>query len=163
MLPNGTMPMPAAKPLEVEAAIKICDGIADKARSANCIQDVSVTGEASFADVYRQSEKMSRVARLTIKEPILSFPDDFQKDLSGGVNFSWSDSADAERTGARYRLCVWPEDQEFGFNFCSPEALRINNFDMPKLEDGKTYFWKVIVEGEGGSIAESETRRLTMK
>jgi uncharacterized protein YacL len=34
---------------------------------------------------------------------------------------------------------------------------------MTRLESGKSYFWKVVAEDDGGALAESETRRLAVK
>ena len=163
VLPNGVEPLPAADPIELETAFKICDGIVDKARFANCAQDVSVTGEAGFAEVYRHSEETLRNAEIILEAPVLAFPEDFQTDLSGNVTFAWKDSGGGEQAGARFRLCVWPEDQLFGFNFCDREAIGANNFDAPDLKQGETFFWKVIVEGKNGVFVESETQRFTTK
>ena len=122
-----------------------------------------MTGDAGFAAVYRQSEKLSRLREIELERPTLAFPDDNQQGLAGPVAFTWKDAAATEKRAAKYRHCIWPEEAEFGFQFCGKEVLQNNTLEVSTLQPGKTHFWKVIVEGENGIIKESETRRFTTK
>ena len=54
--PCTTPGSPRAEPLPAERAAKICSRIGDASQKANCIFDVSITGEERFAAVYRNSQ-----------------------------------------------------------------------------------------------------------
>jgi len=57
--PPCTVPnTPAATPVAKEVAVKLCGGITDKNRNANCVFDVGITGEAGFAKNYLVSQKI---------------------------------------------------------------------------------------------------------
>jgi hypothetical protein len=162
-LAGGVPPKPPAKPIPFDEAEKICDGVADKARLINCIQDVAATGEPGFADVYRQSDKLSRINGDKLEPPPLAFPNDNDRSVTGPAEFVWKDTAPAKDGKGQYRHCLWPADEEFGFQHCSSEGLKENRANTEKLVSGRVYFWKVIVEGDNGATAESETRRFTAK
>jgi hypothetical protein len=57
---------PPAKPLDLATAQKVCSDIVDKNRRADCIFDVRVTGEPSFAKLYLLSQQIQRGATMTI-------------------------------------------------------------------------------------------------
>jgi Bacterial Ig-like domain (group 3) len=48
-----------------EIALKACSGIIDKKRMANCVFDVTVTGETSFADTYVLTQRLQSGATKT--------------------------------------------------------------------------------------------------
>jgi hypothetical protein len=54
--PCATPGSPQAESVPAERAAKICSRIGDASDKANCIFDVSITGERRFADVYRTSQ-----------------------------------------------------------------------------------------------------------
>jgi hypothetical protein len=54
--PCTTPGSPQAEELPAERAAKICSQIGDATRKANCVLDVSTTGEGRFAAVYRNSQ-----------------------------------------------------------------------------------------------------------
>jgi len=57
---------PPAKPLPLETAQKFCSDIIDRNRRADCIFDVRVTGEPSFAKLYLLSQQIQRGSTMTI-------------------------------------------------------------------------------------------------
>lgn len=56
---------PHVKPLEPEIGQQLCSLIDDKARQANCVFDVTVTGERGFAETYLLTEKIEASATTT--------------------------------------------------------------------------------------------------
>lgn len=56
---------PLAEPMAQEAAARICRGVRDKNRNANCVFDVAVTGHAGFAKAYLVSQRIEAGATKT--------------------------------------------------------------------------------------------------
>ncbi len=56
---------PLAEPMAQEAAKRICRGVRDKNRNANCVFDVAVTGHAGFAKAYLLSQRIEAGATRT--------------------------------------------------------------------------------------------------
>jgi hypothetical protein len=74
--PPCTIPQtPVAKPLDPKIAADLCKAIGDKTLNANCIFDVTVTGEPGFADLFLFTQKIRAGATFTtvldIKDPTL--------------------------------------------------------------------------------------------
>lgn len=56
---------PPVTPIAVDVARKLCSGVIDKNDNANCIKDVSVTGEKGFAQAFLETQKVDRGATIT--------------------------------------------------------------------------------------------------
>jgi lysyl endopeptidase len=59
---------PVAKPLDRATAERLCAGVADRKLNANCVFDVTVTGEPGFANLFLATQKIRAGATLTILE-----------------------------------------------------------------------------------------------
>lgn len=57
---------PPAKPLDARIAQRLCRGVVDKNRNADCVFDVTVTGESGFAKLYALSQQIQAGATTTI-------------------------------------------------------------------------------------------------
>jgi hypothetical protein len=55
-IPGSTVP--PAQPMEVNKARELCSGIRDKAMNAQCVFDVTLTGEAGFAKAYFNTQQL---------------------------------------------------------------------------------------------------------
>ncbi|HEY9422203.1 MAG TPA: Ig-like domain repeat protein [Thermoanaerobaculia bacterium] len=64
---------PVANPLDPKVAAELCRGISDKILNANCVFDVTVTGEPGFADLFLFTQMIRAGATFTtvddIKDP----------------------------------------------------------------------------------------------
>jgi subtilisin family serine protease len=56
---------PIARPVTRRMAVRLCRGIRDKNRNANCVFDVAVTGERGFAESYLVSQQIEAGATST--------------------------------------------------------------------------------------------------
>ena len=56
---------PQVRPLEPEIAQQLCSSVEDKHRHANCVFDVTVTGERGFAETYMLTQKIEAGATTT--------------------------------------------------------------------------------------------------
>lgn len=56
---------PLAEPMAREEAVRVCSGVRDKNRNANCVFDVAITGHAGFAKAYLLSERIEAGATKT--------------------------------------------------------------------------------------------------
>jgi hypothetical protein len=102
-------------PLQPAEAEKICSAVAAPDRRANCILDVTATGDRGFAETYALTERIETKA--VPKPPTLRFPDD-NADLARTVNFGWTKASDAAGGPLTYRHCVWNANQLYDFNKC---------------------------------------------
>lgn len=106
VLPSGPGKIPPLKVMTRAQAEQACNGVNDGDRKANCIQDVMVTGEVSFANTYLQADKINRN---TIPEaPVLVFPGDFSTGLALPVDFKWDKATDKDGDPITYSIAVWP-------------------------------------------------------
>lgn len=150
--PQSTLSQAEAKDL--------CRGIADASRQAKAIQDVRLTGEPAFAQIYALTEKIVKNSPPT--PPVLNSPLDDAKGLRRSIEFRWKASVDAEKDPIQYRLHVWPVD-ELPNNNDAVLVRRSTSSDQSKvltqLVPGQAYFWKIIAEDGKGWSQESETWR----
>lgn len=59
---------PVAKPLDAATAAKLCEAVRDKTLNADCVFDVTVTGEPGFADLFLATQKLRGGATAVILE-----------------------------------------------------------------------------------------------
>jgi hypothetical protein len=154
---------PPLEPLPREEAEVHCNAIVDEERRGNCVQDVMVTGEPGFAQLYLRTEQVVRNALPAA--PSLLSPQDYetmpaQKDTPLKVSFRWDSASDPDGDPLAYRHCVWDVDEGFTLNNCSA-LLGQTLMREAELEPDQVYFWKVIVEDGKGGTTESETRLFT--
>jgi Divergent InlB B-repeat domain/Cytochrome C oxidase, cbb3-type, subunit III len=121
----GTPNKPPVKPLTLEEAEQSCSGIVDKDRKANCLQDVSVTGERGFARTYLRADQIDRNAIPTA--PVLVFPENFKIALVKPVTFTWNQATDADGDPISYRLYVWPVNERPNNNNAVPVSVQIKS------------------------------------
>jgi len=216
-VPGGSS-APAPTPVDVATAETACSAIVAPDRKANCVADVTATGDAGFAETYALSESLEINAGPS--EPALGQPADFSENLALPIEFTWTRAIDTERDDVTYRHCVWSTSERFDYNQCAaydepfatgdsllyaliallillllllilyltllrnrPVLLvvvavlllpavviafhlgRAETLEttIVNLDSGGQYFWKVIAEDAQGAIAESPTRRLTVK
>lgn len=57
---------PPVKPLDPRIAQRLCRGVVDKNRNADCVFDVTVTGESGFAKIYALSQQIQAGSTTTI-------------------------------------------------------------------------------------------------
>lgn len=113
--PSGPLEKSPPKALALEVAQKHCADLAGARAKINCVQDVMVTGEPGFAELYLMGEKVERNA--VPDPPVLGSPADWT-DLTGPVDFTWNQTADKENDPLTYRHCVWPVKERFNFHKC---------------------------------------------
>lgn len=149
-LEQGPCELPAqrpARPLDAAVAERYCRGIADKGRFANCVFDVTVTGEAGFAKTYLLTERLAQGATATtLSDPqdpsVLGDPVAFVATVSkrgpggrgapaGAVQFV----VDEERTGEPVKL---------------DERGRAR-LDIKRLEAGRHRISALFLPVEGGA------------
>jgi|GEM_PF-2568031 len=64
--PPCTIPkQPTAKPMELAKAKELCSRVIDKNRNADCVADVTVTGEPGFAKLYLISQQLQQGGSVT--------------------------------------------------------------------------------------------------
>ena len=73
------------KALAANAAQQHCAGVAED-HAREMVEDVMVTGEAGFAQLYLMGEQVGR--NTTPDPPVLGFPEDWRTDLTGPVDFT---------------------------------------------------------------------------
>jgi hypothetical protein len=105
----------APTPVTPAEAEKLCSAIAAPDRRANCIVDVTATGDRGFAETYQVTERLEN--RPIPAAPALGFPDD-NADLSRAVDFRWTRDVDVAGGPVTYRHCVWNADQPYDLNKC---------------------------------------------
>ena len=67
--PPCTVPdVTPAKPLSEAVAKRLCRGVTDKARNANCVFDVRVTGEKEFARLYLETQRLEGGTAITVTD-----------------------------------------------------------------------------------------------
>jgi hypothetical protein len=111
----GLPQVSAAKPLTPAEAEKVCAAIAAPDRRANCVADVTATGDPGFAETYLTTERLEN--KPIPAAPTLGLPSD-NADLPKAVSFRWARAVDAAGGPISYRHCVWNADQLFDFNKC---------------------------------------------
>jgi hypothetical protein len=58
--PPCTAPQsPPAKPLDTATAVKLCAPVTGRNRNADCVFDVTITGERGFVDIYLRSQELT--------------------------------------------------------------------------------------------------------
>jgi Divergent InlB B-repeat domain len=112
---SGPRPAQPISGMAAEVAQQHCSQIVEPERKANCIQDVTVTGNPGFAKTYLVTDQNERNAIPT--PPILGLPDD-RLDLTQPVTFTWNTSTDADDKGLTYKHCVWDIHKGFTLNDC---------------------------------------------
>ena len=112
---------PPQKRLSVEVAEAQCAEIVDPDRRANCVVDVSATGEIGFAATYLLADKIMNNALPNV--PILGYPEEAATGLAAPINFTWNKTTDADGDPIDYRLYVWPIDQDPNINEAVPTQL----------------------------------------
>jgi hypothetical protein len=135
--PNGESPQSCYLPVEIEGPARpqpvaitpiaitqaetLCAAVRDPIQKNNCIGDVSITGEAGFAQVYLGSQKIesNRLPRV----PVQTFPLDDSSDLVGPVKFDWGRVTDPDGDAVSYRHCVWSVNKIYNANECSQVTM----------------------------------------
>ncbi len=120
---------PPLPPLTLQAAQQNCQGIVAADLRANCVQDVMVTGEASFAKAYLLTEQVQRNARPV--KPVLVSPADNQINVPTTVTFTWNRTFDRDGDRVTYSQCVWEAGQRFTFNKCTTLPRSIGPLSGP--------------------------------
>lgn len=108
---------PPLPPLPRVTAAQHCREIAAANLRANCIADVMVTGDASFAKTYLLTEQVRRNQRPA--KPTLLFPAADQIDLPTTVTFTWTRTSDRDDDRVTYLQCVWAAGTNFTFDDCT--------------------------------------------
>lgn len=114
--PGGPQTTTAPATLAAAEAEKLCSAVAAPDRRANCVQDVTATGERGFAETYVLTERIE--GKPAPAAPVLRFPED-NADLAQSVNFGWTRASDSGGGQVSYRHCVWGADRLYDFNNCS--------------------------------------------
>jgi hypothetical protein len=161
-LPKGWEPKAEPpKPLPADVAKKVCSGVVDAVRRANCEQDVMITGDEGFAKTYVATERIQRNS--IPAAPQLIAPEKSQVNLGDSVGFAWKPVKDKDAGKLTYLHCVWPAGEKQTFKHCKELGSQAEKTEVSGLKGGQPYFWKVMVDdGQGGTV-ESETRRFATK
>lgn len=104
----GSPRKPPLKPLKLEEAQRHCHNLVAEDRRANCTQDVMVTGEPGFAQVYLATQKIEQNRVPTV--PRLISPNNEQIGLLKTTVFRWKRATDPDGDPVTYRHCVWAID-----------------------------------------------------
>lgn len=175
VLPAGGKP---PSPIAGDAAKKLCAAVKDPERRQSCIADVAATGEPAFAEIYVRTEQVVMRPSPAPAQPL--FPADNAVLPAGEVRFSWR-APKSENARLKIWHCLWSGSELYDFRRCTlaggedglgkDAAARLKSLIRAKeqtlarrkIDPGKTYKWKVVVEDETGALAESETRRFEVK
>jgi mono/diheme cytochrome c family protein len=162
----GIPSRPPPRPIPLEEAGKICDGVVEKDRRVNCIQDVMVTGEPGFAETYVRTEKIQ--LNNMPAAPVLAFPENNKTGLGRELRFGWNPTKDVDAERLTYLQCVWEAGETFTVDHCRPlssqeQSSGLLSRTVSGLRSGKAYFWKVIVQDDNNGTVESETWRFATK
>jgi hypothetical protein len=108
---------PPLRALPVAVAEEHCRQVVAKDAKANCVQDVSATGEPSLARAYVAAERVqgNRVA----PAPVLGVPENFKTDVVLPVSFTWRTTTDPDGDPLTYRHCVWEVRKLHTFQDCT--------------------------------------------
>ncbi len=153
---------PLQPTLPFEVAAELCSGLVDEIRRENCIADVAVTGEQSFAVTYIATEQ------LALNEPpiapILIAPVDFAEIPPEDGLFHWWAGEDPDGDPVVHSFCLWVGDEEPTFEHCFEVAEVVEEgkieFFADHLDPQGVYFWKVVAQDARGATSESETWRI---
>jgi hypothetical protein len=142
---------PVARPLDLPTAERLCRGIENKLRRADCVFDVQVTGEPGFAKTYQLTERVHQGATTTtLTDPedpsLLGDPVRFvaavaltlasgPQPAAGTVQFV----VDGEKSGAPLRL--------------DEHGLAV--LEIPRLEAGRHRISAAFQPAEGTSLLPS--------
>ena len=147
--PAGPVAKAPLKALSLEVATQHCAPIAEERAKANCVQDVMVTGEPGFAELYVLEERVTRNS--APPAPSLGFPEDWKTDLTGPVDFTWNNITDRENDPLTYRHCVWPVKERFSFSKCVGTSHPDDVFLAWRATWGAT--WRAV-PGLAGCVAD---------
>ncbi|MEP6913912.1 MAG: hypothetical protein ABI923_14215, partial [bacterium] len=114
--PSGPLAKAPLKALALEVAQQHCAAIAGEQAKANCVQDVMVTGEPGFAQLYLLGEQVERNSLPA--PPVLGFPETFKTGLVAPVTFTWNSTSDLNGDPLIYKHCVWEVKDRFNFDKC---------------------------------------------
>lgn len=98
-------------------AAQICADVVDPKRRDNCIQDVKATGDAVFAEGYRQSQRLDQ--RVQIAPPKLVSPAHNARLPATRVDFKWTPVPGTESIDVTHYHCLWKSSERFDFNTCT--------------------------------------------
>ncbi len=165
---GGPVSKPPQPAVSAEVVKRLVREILDPDRRAACEKDILATGEVGFAKTYLWADRIAR--NEPPKPPVLDSPADNRADLVGPLTLRWTPTSDPEGSAVQYRFHVWPADKlpdpDGGRAVAITDAekgAKLLSVDVPGLEAGKAYFWKVIAEDAYGLTAESDTRRFELQ
>jgi hypothetical protein len=113
-VPGPTQPITAIGQAQ---AAQICADVVDPKRRDNCIQDVKATGDAGFAEGYRQSQRLDQ--RVQIAPPKLVSPAHNARLPATLVDFEWTPVPGTEPIDVTHYFCLWKSGERFDFNNCT--------------------------------------------
>jgi hypothetical protein len=144
---GGPLDRSPLKRLSLEAAQQHCGPLVEKIAKENCVQDVMVTGEPGFAELYLLEEKVTR--NDAPQAPVLGFPEDWKTDLAAPVDFTWNNTTDKENDPLTYRHCVWPVKERFNLSKCIVAATpgQTTSSWFGGLRGGLSYALLVVLIG----------------
>jgi hypothetical protein len=134
-------PQPAAiTPLPIAQAENHCADVKDAVQKNNCIGDVSITGQAGFAQVYLASQKIE--SNRLPKIPVQIFPLDGAADLTGPIKFDWNRTADPDGDPVTYRHCVWSVNKIYNANECI--QVKTSTADAGVIKHSRCALWFAV-------------------
>lgn len=162
-LPQGwAPPFDPQRPIALGDAQKICSGIVDATDRGNCITDVSVTGEAGFAKVYKAGEKIQR--NRAPRAPALQVPRNLEEGFGDSVDFAWSPTQDPDGGRLVYMHCVWLPGERLDYRrHCRDMPTEMYFTTVSGLKRSSTYNWKLVINDGQGATVSSEVRHFKTK
>jgi hypothetical protein len=113
-VPNTIVSSEPLPPMDRLVAENLCGAIREDGRRENCIQDLIITGEVNFAEIYLEAD---RIDQNTYPEPPkLLYPKDFEVTLSFPVEFEWERAKDADGDDLKYTYYVWEVNDDIDQN-----------------------------------------------
>lgn len=144
-----------------ELAKKVCSVLVDAQRRERCAADVILTGDEKVADTYLATEKIERNASPT--RVVLGEPKAFDTKVGSTAYFSWKSSIDKDGGKLAYLHCLWPQGTKFTMKACTDLKEGTQSTSVSKLEPGRFYNWKVLVDDGQGATVASETRKFQVQ
>ena len=94
---------------------------------------------------------------------VLGEPKAFDTGVGSTAYFSWKSSSDKDEGKLVYLHCLWPQGTTFSMKACTDLKDGTQSTSVSRLEPGRFYNWKVLVEDGQGATVASETRKFQVK
>jgi mono/diheme cytochrome c family protein len=136
-VPDPNIPMVILPAIDRATAELRCGQIRDDGRRENCIEDLIITGEVSFAETYLIADRIDQ--NIYPEAPKLVFPLDHAVELSLPIEFKWDRAVDEDGDFLTYKYYVWDVNETMNNN--KAEIF----FTETTFSNNKTWIYLIIL------------------